>query len=222
MELQSEIIDHEKFWKEFTEGSQLAFTILYNHHIDQLFAYGIKLFGNDELVKDCIHEVFLDLHLHRETISYPRNLKSYLFKALKSTIFRRLKRERKYATLPNDDILIFDLEYSIEDKIIAEEVTKEQKQIVETILRKLNKDQREIIFLKFESGFDYDEIAEIIGINRDSVYKQVYRILKKLRDILEKESMVLFFIYSLLNGAKKKIKKDKKVVQILGVEFPIG
>jgi RNA polymerase sigma factor (sigma-70 family) len=204
MKLQSEITDHEKFWKEFIDGSQLAFTMLYNHHIDQLFGYGIKLFGDDEFIRDCIHEVFLDLYLHRDTISYPRNLKSYLFKALKSTIFRRLKRERKYATLSNDDILTFELEYSIEDKIIEDEISKEQKKIVENILQKLNKDQREIIFLKFESGFSNDEIAKILGVNRDSVYKQVYRILKKLRDILDKKSSVLFFIF-LLNGNMRKL-----------------
>ncbi len=196
--LQSEIIDQEKLWKEFRQGSQLAFTLMYKQYVDELFSYGIKLFGDDEFIQDCIHDVFLDLHLHRVTISCPRNLKSYLFKALKSTVFRRLKRERKYDSLPNQDSLSFELEYSVEDKIVSEEVSKEQKQIVEKIIRKLNKNQQEIIFLKFESGFSYNEIAEIMRINRDSVHKQVYRILKKLRNILDNESIVLFFICSVL------------------------
>jgi len=203
MNLQSQIIDQEKFWEEFRGGSQLAFTILYNQHIDPLFAYGIKLYGDDEFVKDCVHEVFLDLYLHKETLSYPRNLKFYLFKVLKSTIFRRLKRERKYADLSNESSLLFELQYSIEDKIVAEEVAEEQMRIVENILRRLNKDQREIIFLKFESGFTYDEIAEIIGVNRESVHKQVYRILKKMRDILEKEAIVLLFILSFLKSNRR-------------------
>ncbi|NMH89764.1 RNA polymerase sigma factor [Flavivirga algicola] len=171
----------ETVWIKFVDGDKGAFTSIYNSNVDSLFSYGMKLNSNKNFVKDCIQDVFLDIYEHRKRISAPRNIKFYLFKALKRTMFRELKKERKKSSLPEQGNLSFFTEYNIETKTIDREVEKYQKKLVAKIVKELTPKQQEILYLRFTKGFNYAEISEIIDINHNSVRKQVYRAIKKLR-----------------------------------------
>ncbi len=171
----------EEVWAKFVNGDRGAFTSIYDLNVDALFSYGMKLYANQNVVKDCIQDVFLDIYEHRKQISTPRNIKFYLFKALKRNMFRQLKKERKKSSLPKMENLSFVTEYSIETKTINREVENSQKELVAKILKELTPKQQEIVYLRFVKGFNYTEISEIIDIHHNSVRKQVYRAIKKLR-----------------------------------------
>ncbi|GAA3587292.1 sigma-70 family RNA polymerase sigma factor [Flavivirga amylovorans] len=190
--------EFERIWIEFVNGDKTAFTSIYNSNVDALFSYGMKLNSNKNFVKDCIQDVFLDIYEHRQQISMPRNAKFYLFKALKRTMFRELKKERKKSSLPEVENLSFFTEYNIETKTINKEVKKHQKELVAKITKELTPKQQEILYLRFTKGFNYIEISEITDINHDSVRKQVYRAIKKLRKTLDLNNMTHISVYSLL------------------------
>ncbi len=171
----------EEVWTKFVNGDRGAFTSIYDLNVDALFSYGMKLYANQNVVKDCIQDVFLDIYEHRKQISTPRNIKFYLFKALKRNMFKQLKKERKKSSLPKMENLSFVTEYSIETKTINREVENSQKELVAKILKELTPKQQEIVYLRFVKGFNYTEISEIIDIHHNSVRKQVYRAIKKLR-----------------------------------------
>ena len=46
----------------FQSGDVNAFSRLYDMHINLLFNYGCKLTTDKELLKDCIHDVFVKLY----------------------------------------------------------------------------------------------------------------------------------------------------------------
>ena len=70
-------------WTRFKSGDQEAFAILYNLHIDKLYSYGTKLCKDENIVKDALQELFLELFLKREKIKIAsENLKFYLLLAL--------------------------------------------------------------------------------------------------------------------------------------------
>lgn len=189
--------EFEEIWIEFVNGDKAAFTSIYNSNIDALFSYGMKLNSNKNFVKDCIQDVFLDIYEHRKQISIPRNIKFYLFKALKRNMFRELKKERKKSSLPEHENLSFFTEYNIETKTIDKEVEKHQQELVAKIIKELTPKQQEILYLRFTKGFNYIEISEITEINHNSVRKQVYRAIKKLRKKLISNNMTHLGVYSL-------------------------
>lgn len=194
-----DIEEENAVWFEFTKGNKAAFEVIYNLNVDALYAYGMKLHSNGSFIKDCIQDVFLDIYTNRNKLSKPTNIKFYLFKALKNTIFRQLKKERKLGGFPEFEKLSFATEYSIESKTIGEEVKDYQKELISQMLRELTSKQQEILYLRFTKGFNYIEISQIIGIDHNSVRKQVYRAIKKLRKnkVLmnaRKESFIYFTI----------------------------
>ncbi|GAA3649256.1 RNA polymerase sigma factor [Flavivirga jejuensis] len=190
--------ESEETWVKFVDGDKKAFTSIYNLNVDALFSYGMKLNPNKNFVKDCVQDVFLDIYEHRKQISRPKNIKFYLFKALKRSMFRELKKERKKSSLPENENMSFFTTYNIETKTIDKEVEKQQQKLVATITKELTSKQQEILYLRFTKGFNYIEISEIIDINHNSVRKQVYRAIKKLRKNLVLDNVTNSNMYSLL------------------------
>ncbi|WP_172594266.1 RNA polymerase sigma factor [Mariniphaga sediminis] len=182
-------------WKEFKRGNQLAFASIYNLYVDRLFIYGSKLTPDRELVKDCIQEVFFDLYNKRHSLSDTDNIRYYLLKSLKNTLLRKIQRERRIIELNKKTTSDFNIEYSFEKKIIENEIEEEKKLLVKTILADLNDKQKEILFLRFMQGLSYSEISEIVDIASDSVKKQVYRTVKKIRKSLGAKTNMIFYLF---------------------------
>ncbi len=156
----------------------------------------MRLKPDRDFVKDSIQDVFLDVYEHRAKLSVPNNINFYLFKALKRNIFKKLKIERKADDFRPLSTMDFVTEYNIENETIGKEIDKRKKEIVTQLMKELTPKQQEILYLKFTKGFNYIEISQIIGIDHNSVRKQVYRAIKKAREnpIFKEHSNIIFFM----------------------------
>ncbi|MGX1930575.1 RNA polymerase sigma factor [Flagellimonas sp. 2504JD4-2] len=175
-------MDQGNLWSKFKAGDKTAFESVYRLCIDDMYAYGLKLDSDKELVKDSIQEVFIEIFEHRNAISEPHNIKFYILKALKHTIFRKQKKERKKVKLFEQPKPNFSAGHNFEDKRILSELDEEKKRLVNEALETLTSKQKEIMYLRFSVGLGYTEISEIVKIDHSSVRKQVYRAVKKLRN----------------------------------------
>jgi RNA polymerase sigma factor (sigma-70 family) len=184
----------ENVWSRFKTGDQEAFAILYNQHVDKLYSFGTKLCKDEEAVKDAIQELFLELFIKRDKIKIaPENLKFYLLLALKRTLIKKLQSDRKI-THSFNEALDFEPEYSIEFQIIEKEKDDEINRKVLNALNQLPFKQKEAVYLRFNEALEYTEIAAILEITVESVRKQVHRALKKVREIIGKDSFKILFI----------------------------
>ncbi len=185
----------EKIWNNFISGDSEAFAYLYNLHLDSLYRYGIKLCNDESLVKDSIQEIYIDLYMKREkNKTNPQNLKFYLILALKHNLIKKIIKRRKLVTNEDNYELSFDPEYSIEKNIIDREKDEELINKVENILQKLPAKQKEALYLRFNESMEYIEIARILNISIESSRKLVYRGIKNIREVIEKEKLFIFLL----------------------------
>lgn len=188
-------------WKSFLNGDDKCFSIIYQQHIERLLSYGKKLSSDTGLLHDCIQEVFIDLFLKREKLGGNiKNLKSYLFVALRNALIKKIIRSKKFEQLDvekSKDELVFDIEYSFQDKLIEQEISTEIKDKLWEAINKLPSKQKEIIYLKFEEEMDYPEISDILNISVESARKLLYRALLSLREKVAPITIgTLFLIFS--------------------------
>jgi len=187
--------DIPEIWKKFQEGDMEAFAHIYNQYVEVLYRYGTKLTNHEELVKDTIQEIFLDLYVNRiNNKTNPLNLKYYLILAVKRNLIKKLKRLRRNSIEEPLNELVFEPEYSIEKKIIEDEQKDEKNRLVVNALETIPPKQKEALYLRYNEGLEYNDISKILKISKDSVRKQVYRALKKIRSTLKKESF-LYWLY---------------------------
>ena len=180
-------------WKSFLYGNKDAFAYIYNLYLDTLYRYGTKFCLDENLVKDAIQEVFLDLYLKRENNkTNPQNLKYYLILALKRNLIKKLQRERNFINENEIDEFSFQPVYCIEQLIIEYEEEEEVLKRINEILFQLSPGQKEVLYLRFNESLEYTEISQIMNISVESVRKQVYRALKVIREMYKKQLFVFF------------------------------
>ncbi|MGV3762494.1 RNA polymerase sigma factor [Parapedobacter sp.] len=154
-------------WKRFQLGDKDAFTKLVNQNSDLLYGYGRRFSSDEELVRDCIQDVFLTLWRRRAHLSETTCIRFYLMKALRQRIVRestKWKSTLPLDTIPQDkDNFSIDLENDVNLPVSA-------KSLLKAYVDKLTPRQREIIYLRFYENLKQEKIAELMGLNRQSVY----------------------------------------------------
>lgn len=185
-----------EIWARFLDGDKESFAEIYNLFVDDLFRYGTKLSQDEELVKDAIQEVFMDLYVNRKSKKeLAPNLKFWLILALKRNLIRKLQKSRKNenrAILESD---LFETQYSFEEQLIREEAHSEVFEKVRNAIDNLPPKQKEAIYLRYNQSLEYEQIALMLEISVESVRKQVYRAIKTVRDCLDDTSLILFSLF---------------------------
>jgi RNA polymerase sigma factor (sigma-70 family) len=185
-------------WKSFKEGSEDSFYKLYDEYSDVLYRFGMHFSKDKEFIKDCIHDLFLDLYKYRDKLSLTYNIQFYLARSLRRKIHQAqikpipLIYESAIISLADNHVLTF------EDTIIASESEDENNRLLRKALKKLTDRQREGLSLKFEQNLTYPEIAEILEMSVESARTSIYRALKILRKSIQndKSSIQLLFFLS--------------------------
>ena len=164
-------------------GSVAAFGQLSTRYYRPLFDYGRKFSNDRELIKDLIQDVLLQLWQRRDQIDPTANLRLYLLKTLRNRLYKEYHKHAPIRSTGHVEVC-FDLttDESIEDRLIADESNAELLTRLRLHLQKLPKRQQESLFLKFHADLNNDQIAEVMGINRQSVANLLYNGLRQLKD----------------------------------------
>ncbi|KQS31252.1 RNA polymerase sigma factor [Dyadobacter sp. Leaf189] len=187
-----------ELWERFVSGDQQAFSQLYDQFSDSLFAFGMRYTTDDDLVKDCIHDLFIDLHSYRTGLSQEVNVKFYLLKSFRRKLYaahRKATRLRLDRWNADDTFGMNAFAFSIEQEIIIDEGQRELMQQLAAELNQLPERQREILYLRYNQNLDYDQIAAVMQISVPTCRTFIYRALKQLRGKLEFGSVILIFCW---------------------------
>ena len=178
-------------WNDFLAGNKQAFERIFLAYYDDLFRYGVRLTGDEEVVKDCIQNLFQRLWQRRKVLGKIAEIRPYLFTALRHQITDELRAQQRRTALQSGYSGEVDVQYSPEDFLIAQQLTSEQQAQLLTALQQLSNRHREALHLKFFDGFSYDRIAEIMDLNQQSVRNLIHQAIKRMRQVLPYPLLVL-------------------------------
>ena len=172
----------ETLLASFQAGNMAAFSQLYNLHINVLFNYGLKLTIDKELLKDCIHDIFVKLYTKKDELGTIDNLRSYLFISLKNKLCDELRRRMYMSDTAVEEVSI-STPTDVEDDYMEEEQRKNEFSLVRRLLDQLSPRQREALTLYYIEERKYEDICEIMNMNYQSVRNLMHRGLTKLRSL---------------------------------------
>ena len=169
-------------WVAFKQGDRIAYATLMERHYRPLYSYGTKLTFDKELVKDCIQDVFLDLWRRRTAIGVADSPRFYLLRALQRRLHRAIQRNRVfYQSTSVDPDTSFSVDFSIEADLVSRQEQEEKMQLLATLVATLSPRQKQLIYLRFYQDLEFDEIAELMQLNHQSVYNLLRESLVRLR-----------------------------------------
>lgn len=190
-------INDISLWHSFLNGNFQAFEKIYTLHYRSLFEYGMRHADNEELIKDCIQDIFVKLWSNRKNLGSTNNIKYYLLIALKNKLINTQTTSYKKQTVGIEEAEFFKMEFTAESAYLQQEKYKERSAQLLAALNQLTPRQKEIIYLRYFEEIEYEQIAELMNISIKGVYKLNYRAMDTLKDILNisKENILLLLLF---------------------------
>ncbi len=174
-----------KDWNLFFNGDRDGLYTCFMLFYDDFYRLGLHWYKNPDLVKECIHNLFLELWKSWNARHHVTNKKQYVL-----TIYKRLshktflaytRTETETAKLGNSQT-VHELPY--EDLLIASQTEEHRSKQLQAALRRLTKRQKEIIKLRFYEGLSISQIAQSRALTERTVYNTLHNAIKVLRECL--------------------------------------
>ena len=190
----------------FQSGDVSAFSTLYDMHINLLFNYGCKLTTDKELLKDCIHDVFVKLYTKKAELGIIDNFKSYLLISLKNKLCDELRRRMFMSETAVEELNPVAAGDDVEHQYLEKEKSCFENIKVKHLLAQLSPRQREALTLYYIEEKKYEDICTIMDMN----YQSQPSLTNAIRE-LEKEMNITIF-----NRTNKGVAVSTEVEQFLG------
>jgi len=163
-------------------GDVNAFSRIYDLHVNMLFNYGCRLTADKELLKDCIHDIFIKIYNKRKDLGEITNFKSYLFISLKNKLCDESRKRTNFDDYPVEELNPVATE-NVENDYINLEMESVSNERVKYLLNQLPPRQKEALTLYYLEEKKYEDICILMDMNYQSVRNLIHRGVLKLRSI---------------------------------------
>lgn len=183
-----------EIWNQFIAGDETAFGELFEKTSDVLYRYGMKFISDEEVVKDCIQDLFIKIHTNRPLLTKSGNPTFYLLLSMKNMIRDAIAREQRITYVAPEELPFIAI-YQPDEDVNGEEdeATKEK---FEQVINLLNPRQKEAIYLRFQLDLSYEEISLLLGINYQSARNLIHRSILKIKKKMRLSGFLLLFLQS--------------------------
>ena len=167
----------------FIAGDNNAFATLYDNYINILLNYGYRITQDKELLKDCIHDVFIKIYNKRNELSNIDNFKSYLLISLKNKIIDEMRKQVLLSDTPIEGVNMSDGFDNVELKYIQKEKCLIEKKMINRLMSQLPTRQQEALRMYYLEGKKYEEICVLMNMNYQSVRNLMHRGIARLKEL---------------------------------------
>ncbi|GAA4453592.1 sigma-70 family RNA polymerase sigma factor [Nibrella saemangeumensis] len=187
---------NDAVWEAFQQGSEPAFRALYVAHYKLLVNYGRRFGAENALIEDAVHDLFLELWHYRRTLTKPQSIQSYLLKSFRNRLLTQLAQQYRFQSNGEEDagFGLLPAEPSAEDRLIEAGLSHEQQLRVQKAMALLSPRQQEILYLRYFSDFDYEQICAVMGITYHTARTQMHQALTALRRRLQENWLVCLLL----------------------------
>lgn len=170
------------------KGDENAFGQLYRKWHPAVGTYILRVTKSRELAAEIIQDVFLKIWMSREALSEINNFKSYLFIMSRNQALNALKKVMREAKLYDD------MEIQNENKVQEDNVEQVRLSLLDEAVDALSPRQKEIYLLHRHERLTYDQIAQKLGIGKESVKTHLQLAVKAITKYLQSKTFLILLL----------------------------
>jgi len=159
------------------------FSQLYEAFVNDIYRYSYMILGNKHNAEDVTSQTFLNALEKFKMFTWQEiSIKNWFLKIARNLSYEKFRKSKEVSF--NEDLYT-----EVEDQTQTEEVTvtEEFKKKLQEFIKELDSTSREIVTLRVWEEYKFREIAELVGMKKDSVKKRFYRGVEKLKKLAEKD-----------------------------------
>lgn len=172
----------------------MAFMQVYDAYHKLLFNFIIKYISNRNQAEDILHDVFMKVWETRQRINPGLPILPYLYKITRNSVYKALQEQYKLAALRNG------LEKKYEAAAAASPAEtfqhREYDELFQHAVALLPAQRQRVFQLCRQQGNNYQEVAQQLGISRNTVKEHMSLAIKSINDYIN--SRTILIVYALI------------------------
>lgn len=172
-----------KLWDNIKKGDVAALKELHSQYFHQMCLFAKKSVHDDQLIENIVSDCFIKLWESRKKVEIKSSLKSYLYRILRNQIIDHYRKKQETTE-------IMEELPDIPDETVFDEQQRYTK--LYKAVEKLPEQRRKILELAVFESLTYQEIADKLGISKNTVKTQIARAYRFLKETLEPRDFYFF------------------------------
>ncbi len=169
-------------FSQIKKGNKKVFDDIFKQYYTKLTGYAFFFVKDKHISDEIVSDVFADLWIKRKKIEIKTDFGAYLYSSVKNRCISHLRKQKIKFTDINEIKESYTAECTPEQKIIK----LEQKQKLNNAIDKIPPRSREVFILHRFEGMKYKQIADFLGISKNTVENHIVKAMKILRNYYKK------------------------------------
>lgn len=174
---QNSNIDENKLLLELSQGSELAFTNMYNQYKNIVYSTAFRITKSKIQSEEAVQDIFLKIWQNRESLTEINNFENYIYIVSRNHLFNSIKKIARetnlIAEINSNENSFIDTDNSIKDE--------QYNTILNQIVEQLPPQQQKVYKMAKWDGLSHQKIGENLGISTETVKKHMAQALKFIR-----------------------------------------
>jgi RNA polymerase sigma-70 factor (ECF subfamily) len=163
----------------------------------RIYNYGFKFFTDHDLAMEVAQKTFISMYRSIHALNDSASFKPWLYRIAVNACREEARRRKPGRSVSLNDIHDPEAESSPaweagHHRHQDPERTLRQAELADLLhesLAELSEEQREVVLMKEYEGMKFREIADVLGVNENTVKSRLYYGLTGLRKILERKNI---------------------------------
>lgn len=174
----------EHLMEEYRDGDINAFDQLFVRFKDPLYRYLSRQTGRPEIAEELIQEVWAAIIKNRHSYTARSKFTTYLYHIAHNKLIdhyrssKAKEAELRSYDIDDEEVLIID---QSKTQLCEQTDTQTQYEYLMSLLDNLPAAQRDVFLMHEETGMTLIEIAQVMGVSRETVKSRLKYALQKLR-----------------------------------------
>ena len=169
--------------EQVLKGDKSAFSYLVNRYSEMVYSISLKILKNTADAEDLAQEVFISAFQSLGSFKGNSKFSTWLYRiAYNKAISKTRKANFEISTEKEH---LFEIRGGIELQVHGLSDEEERVKILQQVIRQLPDDEQLLIMLHYFEDQTMEDISEITRITVSNVKVKLFRIRKKLKDMIE-------------------------------------
>jgi RNA polymerase sigma-70 factor (family 1) len=187
--------NEKELFERMARGDESAFSVIFLHYTARIQPFIFSLTRSESAAEEIVQEVFLNIWLNRTKMTEVNNYQAYIYTASNNRVYTWLKkRARELRLYAEAGANLPETEDGPETAIDL----KESMAIIEQAVEDLPAQKKLIWRLSRREGLSHDQIAEQLGISKNTVKNHMVEALRMVREHLQERGGGAFALAGIL------------------------
>ena len=184
-----ENFDEVELLTRLKKGDKEAYLLLYDRYHLSIYNWALKLVKIPQLAEDIVQEVFLKIWQIKERLNPQQSFPAFIYRISRNkafTILKKISTDEKLCSQVMTRLAIYP--ESAENRVLW----KQYEQLLINAVEQLPSQRQKVFKLCRHQGKTYEEVAEELGISRNTVKEHMVMAVKNIKEYFYQYGDIVF------------------------------